>query len=317
MLTLSSSFAAIALPILMLNFTNPLFDRYMADPFVYQADGFYYLIATGDAEDGRFLPIYRSKDFVNWEFVRGAVEKGKEGAWNRKNFWAPEVVENDGRFYLHYTGCADGYPGNEGNRVGLAVSESPEGPFEDVGVVVPTSSLDGSAWQDTDGKWYLYYATDFGDPDGKKQGQIYVDRLLDFQTVEGKPKLIVDWNGWQEGPFMVKEGGIYYLTYSINGWKSDRYQVRFATSSSPTGPFVEPEEGNPVLSSTDEVKGPGHHMILQDGAGDRWMIYHGWDPEFTARYPRADRMQIGNGSVTVDGPTQTPQSPPAAPPTPE
>ncbi len=305
------SCVALVLPILMLNFSNPLLDRNLADPFIYHAEGYFFLIATGAADDGRFLPIFRSKDFVDWEFIRGAVERGTEGAWNRKNFWAPEVVEIGGMYHLYYTGCADGLPGNEGNRVGLAISNSPEGPFEDVGVVVSTPSLDGSAWQDTDGQWYLYYVVEFGDPDGKTPGQIYVDRMPDPKSVEGKPKRIIDWHGWQEGPFVVKEGGLYYLTFSINGWKTDRYQVRFATSSSPTGPFHEPEEGNPILSSNENVKGPGHHMFFRDGNDDWWIVYHGWNSKFTARYPRADRSQIGNGTITVDGPTETPLRSPA------
>ncbi|CAA6689440.1 MULTISPECIES: glycoside hydrolase family 43 protein [unclassified Lentimonas] len=287
-------------------YTNPIIDANLADPFIYSDGETYYLIATGDAPDGRKLPIYSSKDLVNWTFQCGAVERGDEDAWNRNNFWAPEVVVYDNRYYLYYTGCRAGLPGNEGNRVGLAISDSPLGPFVDQGRVVSTPSLDGHAWQDDDGQWYLYYVTEFGDPEGKKAGQIYVDKLIDMRRTAGDPKCIVNSHGWQEGPFMLKKDDTYYLTYSIHGWKTDRYQVRYATGQSPLGPFTE-AKNSPILSSSDTVKGPGHHMILETPETD-WIVYHGWDPEFTARSPRMDRIFQKGDSLHVEGPTHTMQS---------
>ncbi len=117
---------------------------------------------------------------------------GQPGAWNRRNFWAPEVLAHEGRFYLFYTAMPDGTPGNTGNRVGLAVADRPEGPYTDRGVVVGHASLDGSPFRDADGPspaearatareggtLYLYYTAEFGTADGMTPGRIYVDQLV-------------------------------------------------------------------------------------------------------------------------------------------
>lgn len=63
-------------------YTNPIIPKYLADPYMRFENGYYYLFATGGADDGRFIPIHRSKDLVDWEFVRGAVSNGSKTDWN-------------------------------------------------------------------------------------------------------------------------------------------------------------------------------------------------------------------------------------------
>ena len=67
-------------------YTNPIIDKYLADPSLIIENGYYYLFATGSAEDGRFIPIHRSKDLTHWEFVCGAVSRGDSTDWNFKHF---------------------------------------------------------------------------------------------------------------------------------------------------------------------------------------------------------------------------------------
>ncbi|MBA4386941.1 MAG: hypothetical protein C0404_03105 [Verrucomicrobia bacterium] len=62
---------------------RPLIERNLPDPFILRAGDGLYLYATGEADDGRFMPIYRSADLVSWEFVAGAVQKGAPGSCNR------------------------------------------------------------------------------------------------------------------------------------------------------------------------------------------------------------------------------------------
>ena len=68
------------------HYCNPIINSYLADPCIIRSNGDYYLFATGRAPDQRHIPIYRSSDLVQWEFVRGAVARGQEGSWNRKNW---------------------------------------------------------------------------------------------------------------------------------------------------------------------------------------------------------------------------------------
>lgn len=281
-------------------YSNPIIDRYLADPFILYEEPYYYLFATGRAPDGRFIQIYRSKDIANWEFVRGAVARGPEGAWNRKNFWAPEVYKIDGKYYLYYTASTEGTPQNTGNRVGLAVASTPGGPYENRGVVIPHASIDGHMFKDLDGTFYMYYTIEHGNSDGLTAGQIFVDRMLSPTKVSGNPVPLITQHGWQEGPCMILDNGKYILTYSTENWQDETYKIRWAVGSSPLGPFV--EQGI-LLSSTDKVRGPGHHAFFIGPKGERWIAYHGWDPAFKARYPRIDPLYIDAGGVRVDGPS--------------
>ena len=251
------------------------------------------------------MPIYKSTDLADWKFIRGAVAKGATGSWNRRNFWAPEVIKIEDFYYLYYTASTDGTPENTGNRVGLAVSPSPEGPYEDRGVVIPHGSIDGSPFIDDDGAMYIYYTIEHGNGDGLEAGQIYVTRMASPAKTEGKPIRLISHYKWQEGPCMLHCEGIYYLTYSTGDWTNDTYSVRWATGLSATGPFT----GQPriILRSNEPVKGPGHHNIFKTPSGADWMIYHGWDPAFKARYPRIDRLILENGFLKSNGPTHTPQ----------
>jgi beta-xylosidase len=292
-------------PVVIVQYCNPIVDRNLADPFILRSGGDYYLFATGKAPDGRFLPIYRSRDLADWDFVSGAVERGRPGAWNRRNFWAPEVLEHEGRFCLYYTASADGTPENTGNRVGLAVSDRAEGPYEDVGVVVPDASLDGSPFRDSDGRLYMYYTIEHGSSAGLVAGRIYVDEMVSPKGVRGKPKLLVSSYEWQEGPCVVMRGGTYLLSFSTGNWRDSSYTVRWALGDSPTGPFE--EQPGALLESTEAVKGPGHHNVFADDSRNDWIVYHGWDPEFKARYPRMDLLMIRPDRMWTPGPTSEPQ----------
>jgi beta-xylosidase len=287
------------------HYHNPVIQRYLADPFILSADGWHYLYASWETTDGRCLPIWKSRDLAAWEFVRGAVARGETGAWNRRNFWAPEVLFHEGSYWLYYTASPDGTPENTGNRVGLAVSNSPEGPFEDAGVAVPYSSLDGSPFRDTDGSLWLYYTCEFGNANGQTPGRIYVDRLLAPNRIAGEPREIMGLREWQEGACVLRREGRYYLFYSLGGWKSDEYRVAWAVGDSPAGPFS--EQPGLLLQSTPQVKGPGHHNFFSGPGGRDWIVYHGWDPAFTARYPRVDPLVWTDGRPSTPGPTSIPQ----------
>lgn len=286
-------------------YRNPIIDRYLADPFILQAANGYCLFASHESPDGRRIPVYRSKNLVDWEFVGGAVTVGREGAWNRNNFWAPEVMALDGKFWLYYTAAPSHTNDNRGNRVGVAVSSRPDGPYEDVGVVVPHASIDGSPFRDADGSLYIYYTIEHENHDGLVAGRVYVDRLVTPERVAGKPVLLASRHPWQEGPCVLRRGGQYFLTYSIGSWGKDDYEVRWCSGSSPTGPFE--EQPGSILKSSANVKGPGHHNFFKDRQGRDWIVYHGWDPAFTARYPRIDPLLVSATGLTCKGPTDTVQ----------
>jgi len=287
-------------------YTNPIIPKYLADPYVRYENGYYYLFATGQAEDGRFIPIHRSKDLAKWEFVRGAVAMGAKTDWNYKNFWAPEVYKIKNKFYLYYSASPEGFPDNSGNRVGLAIADSIQGPYKNVGAVIQHASIDGHVFFDTDSTMTIFYTIERGNKDGLVAGQIYADKLLTPTKVEGKPVQIISHHPWQEGPFMLHRDNKYFLTYSCGGWTDSTYHVRYAIGNQPMGPYI--EQPDTILKSNKLVKGPGHHSLFIDQAGKDWMVYHGWDIAYKARYPRIDRLFMKGDKLSSDGPTYVPQS---------
>ena len=288
-----------------LTWKNPIIDKYLADPCVYFHNGFYYMMATGKAPDGRGIQIYKSPDLQGWTFVRGAVKPGGPKDWNWKHFWAPEVIEIDDKFYLYYTASPEDSPNNRGNRVGVAVANDIEGPYTDLGVVIPHGSIDGHPFRDRDGQMYMYYTIEQYNGKGLTAGNIYMEKMTSPTSVDGNPVKIFDQYGWQEGPIVQNIDGTYVMTFSEGAWTDDTYKVRYATAPSPLGPYKEGE--NIVLQSNDVVKGPGHHFLFKDEGGNDWIAYHGWDTDYTARYPRIDPIVIGKERVYVNGPSFTTQ----------
>jgi xylan 1,4-beta-xylosidase len=156
----------------------------------------------------------------------------------------------------------------------VAVSDSPLGPFTDQRVLI-RGAIDAYLYEDTDGKFFLYYVHL---PGGFR---IMVQPMADPLTPQGKPiEAIRPTEPWEkvsgdvtEGPFLIKRGDTYYLTYSGTGADSPNYGIGYATSKSPTGPFTK-HMGNPIAQRTDAIHGPGHHSIVTGPKGDLWMVYH-------------------------------------------
>jgi beta-xylosidase len=112
---------------------NPLPVEF-GDPYVLLAsDGNYYMYGTGGgAIDG--FSAYSSNNLIDWKH-EGQVYKGNTPeSWTVANFWAPEVYEAEGKFYMLFSADWKYNPTNEleNFRIGVAVSDSPTGPFEEL-----------------------------------------------------------------------------------------------------------------------------------------------------------------------------------------
>jgi xylan 1,4-beta-xylosidase len=249
---------------------NPLLpDREVADPQVIRANGKYYLYATTDT---RGYEVFESADLVHWDRKARAFRDPQGGDW------APEVFHNqrgDGKFYLYYTDDAPNpVPGQVNKQIGVAVAESPLGPFADKGALA-RNAIDADPFQDEDGSLYLYYV------DLRKGFKIVVQPMASPLTPKGKRKeLIHPTEPWEkcsghvtEGPFMLKHKGTYYLMYSGTGADSPNYGIGYATSKSPMGPF-EKFAGNPIAHRGGKVLGPGHHCVIEGPDGKLWLVYH-------------------------------------------
>ncbi|CAG7652621.1 glycoside hydrolase family 43 protein [Paenibacillus allorhizosphaerae] len=311
-------------------YKNPLPIQKIGDPYILRAsNGKYYCFPTSAVEQG--FKAWSSDDLVYWK-EEGFVYEKNERSWGYKQFWAPEVVERNGKFYMYYTAR---WKEKDSLRIGVAIADRPEGPYIDVYdhplFDFGYAAIDAHILFDDDGKIYMYYSRDCSENivKGRHESHLYgIELGSDMITVTGDAVCLTkpdqEWEMksldrgylWNEGPFVLKRNGIYYLTYSANHFGGRHYSVGYAVSEMPLGPFSK-YESNPVLESNcDEISGPGHHSIIASPDGtELFIIYHTHtDPEKGGgnRQVCMDRMGFReDGSIYVVGPTITEQPVPS------
>lgn len=287
-------------------YKNPVFTEFQAaDPGVLKYDGKYYCYSTS-ADVGYY--VYVSDDLVNWENKGYCIESAWGiGRW----YWAPEVVEKDGKFYMIMS---------VDEHIGFAVADSPLGPFIPEENWLYDKSIDGHIFLDDDGRAYLYYVS-------WREGHEYAiygcELEDDIVTVKpGTEKLILKAEAsWEkkegevaEGPFVLKHNGLYYLTYSGCGYTSKYYAVGYAISESPLEGY-ERYDASPILSYTSKISGPGHHSFTTSPDGSELIIVYHAHKSITEVHPRTiciDRARFAPTESGVDrleilGPTHTSQ----------
>jgi GH43 family beta-xylosidase/uncharacterized protein YjdB len=294
----------------------------IADPYVLYHEGTYYLYGTNTADWPNMqngIKVYTSTDLVNWK-AHDEWALHKDNTWGNNRFWAPEVIEKDGTFYMYYA---------VEERLAVATSDSPLGPFvqEKMEPIHPnTPEIDAHIFTDDDGKQYMYFVRFEGG------NVIYVAELNDDMksikedTVKFVMRASQEWEKSQkqpvypvnEGAFVIKHKDTYYLTYSANHFESPDYGVGYATAPSPTGPWTKYEH-NPIMKSNIVVPGAGHHSLIHSPDGSElFMVYHTHNST-TATEPRKlaiDRVHFvpqenGPDIMEVWGPTVTPQPMPS------
>lgn len=142
--------------------TNPL-PMKLGDPFLLHAsNGRYYMYGTSMA-DG--FEAFVSDDLVNWESCGQVYHGGDSNQWCKDCFWAPEVYERNGKYYMFFSANWRKNPTNEAEnfKIGVAVSERPEGPFRDLmnrPIFNPEYPIiDANVFfDDTHNRCYLYYS---------------------------------------------------------------------------------------------------------------------------------------------------------------
>lgn len=244
----------------------PVLPGYHADPHIAVFGDTYYLYPTTDGSEGwasTSFSCMSSKDLKHWQNHGVIVRLGIDVKWAERNAWAPAIATKNGKYYF-YTSSVQ--------NIGVAVADTPHGPFTDpLGApLVPKGKYRGQAidpmvFVDEDGSAYLYWG----------QGNCYVVKLnedmISFDE-EGVKRITPP--GYNEGSFVIKRKGVYYLMWSEFDTRDPRYSVAYGTSDSPMGPFTKAAD-NPILKGEGMVKGAGHHSVVQVPGKDEWFIaYH-------------------------------------------
>jgi beta-xylosidase/uncharacterized protein YjdB len=267
---------------------TPVLPGLFADPNITVFGGTYWIYPTTDGFAGwagTQFHAFSSTDLVHWTDHGVILDLGPDVTWADDRAWAPTITERNGKYYFYF--CAAG-------NIGVAVADSPAGPFTDAlgkpliaAGAHPGQMIDPATFTDADGTTYLYWGN----------GHAYVvplnDDLISFD--EAKLNEITP-GGFNEGTFVVKRAGTYYLSWSQNDTRSPDYQVAYATGTSPTGPFT---PHGLILSKAPElgILGAGHHSIVQAPGTDDWYIaYHRFaipDGDGTHRETTIDRLRFG------------------------
>ena len=260
-------------------YPNPVIDYSLPDPSIIKGeDGYFYLYAT---EDIRNLPIHRSKDLVNWEFVGTAFTDATRPDFEPEGgIWAPDINKIGDKYVLYYSMSVWG--GEWTCGIGCAVSDRPEGPFKDCGMMFRSNgikvqnSIDPFYIEDN-GHKYLFW--------GSFRGIYAIELSEDGLSLKSGSSPVQIAGTAYEGTYIHKRGGYYYMFASIGscceGLKST-YTTVVGRSTSLFGPYLD-KKGQSMMGNHHEILihkndsfvGTGHNSeIVSDNAGTDWLFYH-------------------------------------------
>ncbi|QAY78735.1 glycoside hydrolase family 43 protein [Sphingosinicella sp. BN140058] len=281
---------------------NPIVPGWYADPEIRVFDGRYWIYPTYSDDYGApdvtkhftpaqtearkrktvrpsygkqtFFNAFSSPDLVHWS-KHSHVFDVENADWAAYAIWAPSVIAANGRYYMFFS-ANDIQSDKELGGIGLAVSDTPAGPFKDA-LGKPlidafhngAQPIDPFAFRDKDGQVYLYYG-------GWKHCNV-VRLSPDLTSVvpfpDGTTYKEITPPGYVEGSFVIERGGTYYLMWSEGGWTGPDYSVAYAMGPSPTGPFK--PMGKILAQDFRIARGAGHHSVVNVPGTDEWYIaYH-------------------------------------------
>lgn len=250
---------------------NPIIkDKFTADPaaLVYKDTVFLYTghdvapKSKASYEMHEWL-CYSSTDMVTWKEHPSPLNV-KAFAWAKDDAWASQVIEKDGKFYWY---VAISHGTIHGKAIGVAVSNSPTGPFTDaIGKALITNDMT----TDTKISWDDIDPTVFIDDDG--QAYLFWGNTICYYA-KLKPNMIeldgpikkIDLPNYTEAPWVHKRKGWYYLSYSYQFPEKTVY----AMSKSITGPW----QFKGIINELAGNSNTNHHAII-DFKGRSYFIYH-------------------------------------------
>jgi xylan 1,4-beta-xylosidase len=254
---------------------NPIIEGCWADPYVMQDGEDYYLYPTKDSTDWQYNKffVFHSKDLIHWEGPILALDLDNV-TWANHCAWAPGVTKYNEKYYMYFSAES---------QIGVAVSDSPLGPFVDlIGKPLIKSneygcqSIDADPFIDDDGQPYLLWG----------QGKCWIVPLEDDMfTFKSEPVLLSnqiyeakqkdnseeDKSVYNEGPHLKKYQGKYWLTWSNYDTRDPRYQIAYAFSSNIYGPYEVPDY-NRLTAPSDHRFGTGHATLSV--FQEQWYLFY-------------------------------------------
>ncbi len=277
------------------NHRQPILSGLHADPEVLYSNKTkkYYIYSTTDGTPGwggHDFSVFSSVNLIDWTDEGKMLDvKGDQVKWANGNAWAPaieEVKQKDGTYRYYFYFSANN-PVSKRKEIGVAVSDSPTGPFVDSGAPIITDAdrpaearggqaIDVDVFRDPkSGKYYLYWGNGF-----MAGAELNADMLsVKKETVRlltPKGGSLRTW-AYREGGYVFYRKDTYYFMWSVDDTGSPNYHVCYGTSKSPLGPITIDEQSYMVISQKpeDKIYGTAHNSVLQLPGKDVWyIVYH-------------------------------------------
>lgn len=269
---------------------NPVLNSDFPDPTVIKAaDGKFYAYATQTKLNGKWINIQVavSNDGYSWKIIGDALPIKPAWASYTQDFWAPHVMYDAGmkKYVMFYSAESDDTTTTK--CLGVALSDSPAGPFIDKGSPLITGrgfvNIDPMSMVDpVSHKKLLYWGSGFkpikvqemnDDWQSFKPGTTAIDLVY--------PNKDTAYSHLVEGAWVDYNDGKYYLYYSGDNCciNSINYAVMVARADNPFGPFTRLSEttgtNNSAILEKDGIwTAPGHNSLFRDDKGKLWMAYH-------------------------------------------
>ena len=277
------------------NHHQPILPGFHADPEVLYSKQTkkYYIYSTTDGTPGwggHDFSVFSSTDLINWTDEGKMLDvKGDQVKWATGNAWAPcieEVKQKDGSYKYYFYFSAHN-PKTNRKEIGVAVSNTPTGPFVDSGAPIITDAdrpaeAHGGQAIDVDvftdprtGKHYLYWGNGFMAGAELNDDMLSVKKeTITHMTPKGGN--LQTW-AFREGAYVFYRKGTYYFLWSVDDTGSPNYHVCYGTSKHPLGPIQIDEQNYRVIQQKpeDKIYGTAHNSILQIPGRDEWyIVYH-------------------------------------------
>ncbi|MEL7118284.1 MAG: glycoside hydrolase family 43 protein [Bacteroidota bacterium] len=257
------------------NYSNPILAGFHPDPSVCRVGDDYYLV-NSSFEWFPGLPVYHSKDLVNWELIGYGITRADqvplpEGLPDSRVEYAPSIRYHDGLFYIINT-CVS----CEGNF--YITATDPAGPWSDP-VWLRSRGIDPDLFWDDDGRcYYVGHANITGVRDWPNKNGAWMQQLdLEKKKLVGERVQLTHGHAanarWTEGPHLYKINGKYILMVAEGG-TGFHHAITVHYSDSLWGPYI-PNHANPVLSHRHlgydyPIHLVGHGDLIQTQNGEWW-----------------------------------------------
>ena len=276
------------------NYKQPILTGFHADPEVLYSNKTkkYYIYSTTDGTPGwggHDFSVFSSENLVDWKDEGKMLDvKGDQVKWATGNAWAPCIIEKKvGKAYKYFFYFSAHNPQSNRKEIGVAVSDSPTGPFVDSGAPIITDAdrpkearggqaIDVDVFQDPkSGKFYLYWGNGFMAGAELNDDMLSVKKeTITHMTPKGGN--LQTW-AFREGAYVFYRKGTYYFMWSVDDTGSPNYHVCYGTAKSPLGPITIDENNYMVIKQKpeDQIYGTAHNSVLQIPGKDEWyIVYH-------------------------------------------